>query len=196
MTTMQEVIQEASRLTAGKELVVTTGVGTHQSIVARHFTFDHPRRVLITSTGHGTMGFGVPAAIGAAEAGAELVLCFNGDGSMDVDMPHLMVLAGRHLNVKVIVLDNRRFGIVHQFEGMQGLNHVATERHWKSYVHIAAGLGVPGVLCTSLSAFRRRMAEALEHRGPALLHVPVSETGVWPILKSDSRPEEMTSGRD
>ena len=190
---MVDVIKAADELTVGRELAVTTGVGTHQSLVARHFTFDHPSRRFITSAGHGTMGFGVPAAVGAWVAGVELVLCFNGDGSMDMDLPHLFALARLGANVKVIVLDNARYGIVHQYERMQGLDHVATVRQEpRHYARVASSMGVDAAFCGTLPVFRSALATALKRCRPHLLHVLVSEVGVWPVLEGGSRPSKMT----
>ena len=113
----QHIIALANRLTLGKQVICTSGVGSHQQWTARHFDFDYPSRIWLTSGGHGAMGFDLPAAIGAQLNRPDaLVLCFVGDGSLQMNIQELATIAELHLPIKIIVFDNHRLGIVSQFQ--------------------------------------------------------------------------------
>ena len=191
MTTMPQVVAALDRLTAGRPLIVASGVGSHQSIVARGFTWDYPRRMFLTSAGHGTMGSGLPMAVGAAaERPGDLVLCINGDGSAQMDMPQLAMVAELALPIKMFVLDNHSAGIVRQFEELQGLRSVATkDRPTPDMAAVARACGIYGA--GPIRAGWERLAEMiLALEGPALLHIEVEDYGVWPILEGGKM--EMT----
>jgi acetolactate synthase-1/2/3 large subunit len=180
---MADAIQEIDRLVIGP-CVFVSGVGAHQQWAARLLTLDYPKRMLISSCGHGTMGSGIPMAIGAAlERGRVVVV--NGDGSMCMDAMHLITLKEHNSNVKVFVLDNSCGGIVKQFEDLKGYNHVATEWPSPDFAMIAAaqGLGVGQTIEDTLSL-----------DGPALCHLLVDDFAVWPILEAGSPPDRMTYG--
>src|SRR5690606_24346203 len=99
---------------APHDCIVTTDVGQHQMWVAQTFPFSNPRRWL-TSGGLGTMGFGLPAAIGAALAAPDAAtICFSGDGSLLMNLQELATLAELQLNVKIVLLDNASLGLVRQ----------------------------------------------------------------------------------
>jgi acetolactate synthase-1/2/3 large subunit len=186
---MAEVVQTIDELTNGEDCIVTTGVGSHQQIVAREFAWDYPRRMLITSAGHGTMGAGLPYAIGAAICHPDVnVICFNGDGSMSMDMVHLPSLIEHDLNIKVVVLDNGSMGIVRQFEDLQDFRHPATIRPNPGFAAIAEACGVRGYDQRHPSgAIGLVMKNFMEHEGPALAHVAVDDYAVWPILEGGER---------
>jgi acetolactate synthase-1/2/3 large subunit len=99
-----------------KKMVVTTGVGQHQMWAAQHFKFEAERRWL-TSGGLGSMGFGLPAAIGAAFALPHAtVIDIDGDGSFQMNIQELAVAAIEKLNIKVVILNNQFLGMVFQWE--------------------------------------------------------------------------------
>jgi len=177
---MREVIEALDEATKGLEVTVAVGVGTHQSVMCRHFTWDYPKRVLLTSCGHGTMGSALPYAIGAQIAQPErLVLCVTGDGCWDMERMHLSTCRAYGLPVKVIILDNGVAGIVHQFETLNGIRHVATEWHH----------GRPA------SRPERTLDMGwvrVERLGPEVRRYAVSDVGCWPILESGR--ERMTEG--
>jgi TPP-dependent trihydroxycyclohexane-1,2-dione (THcHDO) dehydratase len=177
--TMSEVVAALNEATRDFHVTVCVGVGTHQSVAARGFTLDYPRRQLLTSCGHGTMGSALPYAIGAQLANPErLVLVVTGDGCWEMERIHLTTCRAYSLPVKVAILDNGVAGIVHQFEELNGIPHVATE--WargrpgsKPESHLDMGwLWDPGV------QVRRYVC---------------SDIGVWPILQSGHQPDKMTS---
>ena len=112
----QEVIEKIYEKTKDLDPIVTTDVGQHQMFTAQFFKFDEPRR-LISSGGLGTMGFGVPAAVGAQKAlPGRLVLCITGDGSFQMCMQELAVARKYAMPLKIFILDNSVLGMVRQFQ--------------------------------------------------------------------------------
>lgn len=104
----------AAARAAGDEAIITTDVGQHQMWVAQVYPLSRPRQWL-TSGGLGTMGFGLPAAIGAALANPDAtVLCFSGDGSLMMNIQELATAAEHRLNIKIILMNNQALGMVHQ----------------------------------------------------------------------------------
>ena len=200
LSSMKGIVQTLSKVTDGRDVIVATGVGSHQSIVARYFTWDYPRRLLLTSCGHGTMGSGLPMAIGAAISRPDsLVLCINGDGSMNMDAPHLMTLRElqvpiRIMQIKIIVLDNASMGIVRQFEDLQGFANAATaNRPNPDFAAIARASFLEGYDIEETSAWGELEWSAfIAAPGPALAHVRVDDYGVWPILEGGRQQGDMT----
>src|SRR3989304_1263962 len=95
MTTMDEAVRAVNSATAGTPVTVVTGVGSHQQVVAREFSLDNPRRRLLTSAGHGTVGFGLPAALGAAVSEPDRwVVLFDGDGAAARGLIHFHTAGG------------------------------------------------------------------------------------------------------
>ncbi|MDB3921757.1 thiamine pyrophosphate-binding protein [Paracoccaceae bacterium] len=111
------LVETVSSIVSEKTVAVVTGVGCHQHWVARHFDFQFPSKRLFTSSGHGTMGFDVPAAVGVAMSGEfSLTICFVGDGSIMHNICELRSAVDRGLNVLFVVFQNKRLGIVSQFQ--------------------------------------------------------------------------------
>ena len=180
MFSMREVIEALDEATRGLEVTVAVGVGTHQSMMCRHFTWDYPKRVLLTSCGHGTMGSALPYAIGAQIAQPErLVLCVTGDGCWEMERVHLNSCYRYDLPIKVLVLDNGKAGIVHQFESLNGIRHVATE--WEQYP-TEDEMPYSGLSMNWL--FDERTVDVVRYA--------VSDVGVWPILEGGR--DRMTEG--
>ncbi len=162
---------------AGDDVIVTTDVGQHQMWVAQTYPFRRPDGWL-TSGGLGTMGFGLPAAIGAALArpGAGVV-CFTGDGSLLMNIQELATLAELALNVKIIVLDNAALGLVRQQQELfYGKRLVASQFHAPSdFVAIARAFGIAALDLESSAAPYGALAKALSGEGPMLIRVPIAE---------------------
>jgi acetolactate synthase-1/2/3 large subunit len=152
---------------AGSDACVTTDVGQHQMWVAQSYPFERADRWL-TSGGLGTMGFGLPAAIGAALAQPEItVLCFTGDGSLLMNIQELATLAELQLNVKIILFDNAALGLVHQQQQLFYAGALVASRYQRpsDFLTIARSFGVPAVDVNDVDDLRA----SLQQRGPLLL---------------------------
>jgi acetolactate synthase I/II/III large subunit len=181
----QPIVRAANRLTAGRAVVCVTGVGSHQHWVARHFDLDFPTRPLLTSGGHGAMGYDLPTAVGAQLARPEAtVLCFVGDGSLQINIQELASVAERELPVKIVVLDNHRLGIVSQFQLQNWDDDPTCGRKWNpDFAAIATAYGIPSWTVARESEIERVLAEALAAEGPALVHCLIDpQEDVVPML--------------
>lgn len=155
-----------------KDVVVATGVGQHQMWVSRHFQFDFPRRELLTSSGHGTMGFDLPAAIGAKIARPHArILCIVGDGSLQMNIQELATIVDLKLDIKIIVLDNHALNIVAQFQRQNWKSHPATgDKYNPNFADIAKAYGIWSTEIDSPRGAKKKLTTALERKGPALIH--------------------------
>jgi len=190
----QEVVMGANALTAGREVVVTTGVGAHQQWVARHFDFDFPLRILLTSGGHGAMGFDLPTAIGAQATYPEcLVLCFAGDGSFQMNVQELATIAEYDLPVKIIVLDNHRLGMVSQFQNFNwGCDPTCGDKWNPDFAEVARAYGIRAATLETADSIVSTFTEAINHNGPYLVHAVVdSFEDVTPMLLAGQNMAEM-----
>lgn len=165
--------------------IVTTDVGQHQMRTAQAFTFDAPRQWL-TSGGLGTMGFGLPAAIGAAlEFPDRQVVCFSGDGSLMMNIQELATAAEERVNLKIILCNNNSLGLVHQQQTLfYGKNIFAS--NYSSHLDfcmIARGCGVASYDLGSAMDPETTLHEALASPGCALINVPIDVTHkVFPMV--------------
>lgn len=190
----QPIVEAANRLTAGREVVCVTGVGSHQHWVARHFDFDFPERPLLTSGGHGAMGYDLPTAVGAQLARpAATVLCLVGDGSLQINLQELASLVERELPVKIVALDNRRLGIVSQFQLQNWDDDPTCGRKWNpDFAAIAHAYGIPSWTVVREVEIESALAEALAVEGPALVHCLIDpQEDVVPMLLAGKTMNRM-----
>jgi acetolactate synthase-1/2/3 large subunit len=190
----QHVISEANRLTAGQQVICTSGVGSHQQWTARHFDFDYPNRIWLTSGGHGAMGFDLPAAIGAQLNRPDaMVICFVGDGSLQMNIQELATVSELRLPVKIIVLDNHRLGIVSQFQKLNWSCDPACGNKWNpNFAAIAEAYGIKGITINSCKEVEERLHEALEIEGPVLVHCIIDPCeDVVPMLLANQTMDRM-----
>ncbi|HKE93790.1 MAG TPA: biosynthetic-type acetolactate synthase large subunit [Povalibacter sp.] len=170
---------------APEDVILTTDVGQHQMWVAQAFPFRRPDRWL-TSGGLGTMGFGLPAAIGAALAQPDAtVICFTGDGSILMNIQELATLAELDLNVKIIVLDNGALGLVRQQQTLFYRRQLVASQFPQpsNFVAIARAFGVPALDLESAAAPHGTLSRALRQPGPALVRVPIgADRHVLPMV--------------
>ena len=193
----QEVIQALYRLTGG-DAIVCTDVGQHQMWAAQHFVFDRPRR-WITSGGLGTMGFGLPAALGAQVAFPdELVIDIAGDGSFEMTLQELSTAQMYGLPVKVFILNNGYLGMVRQWQELfwdgryAGTSYDAFQ---PDFARIAAAYGIAGATVTDRSDLDDAIAQALRTDGPALVDIHVNPMAkVFPMVPQGKGPEAMIVG--
>jgi len=166
------------------DAVVTTDVGQHQMWAANRLRFSRPRRWL-TSGGLGTMGFGVPAAIGAQVAVPDAtVVCVTGDGSLLMNLQELATAAAERLPVKVILLDNASLGMVRQQQDLfwDGRRTASSLDDGLDWTLIARGLGVAARTVDAPDELAAAIDETLAEPGPALLRIDVAELDCLPMF--------------
>jgi acetolactate synthase-1/2/3 large subunit len=154
--------------------VVCTDVGQHQMWVAQRMPFDAPRK-LLTSGGLGTMGFGLPAAIGAALESNAPVLCITGDGSILLNLQELATLAELALDVTIIVLDNRHLGLVRQQQTLFYDARLSASRFERAldFVAVARSFGIEALRLEPTTPDLATLGASLARPGPRLIHVPI-----------------------
>jgi len=169
----------------GSEAIVTSDVGQHQMWAAQAYPFTRPRQWL-TSGGLGPMGFGLPAAIGAALACPERpVICFTGDGSLLMNIQELATLAEERANVKVILLDNGHLGLVRQQQQLfYGQRYHASRFHAEpDFAAIARGFGIPACDLEDTREPLAALERALATPGACVVRVPIArEANVYPMV--------------
>lgn len=192
------------------EAVVTTGVGQHQMWAMQHLRLRQPRTFL-SSAGFGTMGFGLPAAIGAKVALPDVpVIDIDGDGSLNMSVNELSTCRRYGLGVKVLVINNQWLGMVRQWQDMiYARNRVASSlvdpnvpdgaddgRPYPDFVTIAAGYGVAGARVTRAEALPAALARMLEDPNePYLLDVLVArEDDVYPMIPAGKTYRDVVFG--
>lgn len=190
----QEVIQAFWEATQGKA-VVTSGVGQHQMFTAQFYKFDAPRS-WINSGGLGTMGVGLPFAIGAALARpGELVIDFDGDGSFQMTLQELATLKKHNLNVKIVILNNGFLGMVRQWQDLfhaKRYSEVYLADSNPDFAKLAEAYGIRGITLTDKAKLHETVKEVLAHPGPVLLEARVyHEEGVFPMIPSGGAAEDM-----
>lgn len=188
------VIREIARLT-DRNVVVTTDVGQHQMWAAQHFGMRSPRQ-FITSGGLGTMGFGLPAAIGASfGVGPDKdVWCISGDGSFQMCIQELIVATIYKLPVKIAILNNTFLGMVRQWQEMFWQKHYSSVDMERApdFVKVAEAYGMVGLRCENVSDVEATIRTAMETEGPVLIDFRVvKETNVYPMIPSGQTVGDM-----
>ncbi|MCR9189466.1 MAG: acetolactate synthase 2 catalytic subunit [Alteromonadaceae bacterium] len=186
-------IRQLSRI-APDDTVIACDVGQHQMWVAQHYDFDHPRHHL-TSGGLGTMGFGLPAAIGAQFADRNsTVINVTGDGSFMMNAQELATIRRYNLPVKLIVMDNQCLGMVRQQQELFYNNRESQINldDNPDFVAMARAFDIPALYIERTDQIRRGIETILAYNGPMLLHVAISrEENVWPIVKPGASNTDM-----
>jgi acetolactate synthase-1/2/3 large subunit len=160
----QQVVQTLQRLTAGTDVIVTTGVGQHQMWAMQYLVSEQPRS-FITSGGLGTMGYGIPAAIGAKAARPEAtVVCVDGDGCFQMTAQELATAALEDLPIVVVLLNNAHLGMVTQWQDMffdGRRSHVHLTAQVPDYARLAEAYGGVGMVVSSEDQLEPALGEAL-----------------------------------
>ncbi|MDY7031754.1 MAG: biosynthetic-type acetolactate synthase large subunit [Thermodesulfobacteriota bacterium] len=179
------------------DTIVTTDVGQHQMWVAQVYPFRSPRTFL-TSGGLGTMGFGVPAAIGAALANSgRRVVCFSGDGSFLMNIQELATIVEQDLDVTVIIMKNDHLGLVRQQQELFYNNRIyAAEFHSApDFATIAQGFGLSGYDLSKSRDPLKTLALALSKPGPSVIVAPIdAAANVYPMVPPGSANRVMIGG--
>ena len=192
---MAEVVYMLDQATKGRDCIVTTGVGMHQQFVARHFNFDYPKRVLLTSGGHGAMGYDLPSAIGAQLVYPDrLVLCVVGDGSIQMNIQELQTVVDYDLPIKIVVLDNSRLGMVSQFQMANwGSDPTCGNKTNPSFAGLARAYGIPGYRVSGRKYIYNVLCKVLQQPGPVLVHVHTDPSeDISPMLLAGDTLDRMT----
>ncbi|MFC0228664.1 acetolactate synthase large subunit [Serratia aquatilis] len=174
--------------------IITTDVGQHQMWVAQAYPLSRPRQWL-TSGGLGTMGFGLPAAIGAALAEPQRkVLCFSGDGSLMMNIQEMATAVEHDLDVKIILMNNQALGLVHQQQTLFYQQHIFAASYPKStdFIKIAAGFGLDTCDLNAEEDPEAALLAAIQRPGPCLIHalIDVNEK-VYPMVPPGAANIEM-----
>ena len=189
----QYMVQALYEATGG-DAIVTSDVGQHQMWTAQYFHFDRPRR-WINSGGLGTMGFGLPAAMGA-KVGCpdQTVVCIAGDGSVQMNMQEMATCAQEGIAIKVFIMNNGYLGMVRQWQELfwdRRYSQVNMGR-FPDFVKLAEAYGATGMRLTDKSTLVADMREALATEGPVLVDVRVAaEENVYPMIAPGQAARDM-----
>ena len=208
----QYAIEELYRQTKDRKPYITVGVGQHQMWTAQYYRFSSPRRFL-SSSGLGTMGFGLPAAMGVQAAFPDsLVIDIDGDGSFQMNIQELATLHCENLPVRILLLNNQHLGMVTQWEdrfmkGRRAHTYLGPVAHpealgdgdgsipnetYPDFVRIAEGYGIRARRVRSKQEYSEALAEMLNHDGPYLLDVICTwQEHVLPMIPTGGTVREI-----
>lgn len=182
----QHLISKLHELTKGRA-IVTTGVGQHQMWAWQYYKCDEPRQ-FISSGGLGTMGFGLPAAIGAQFGRpSELVIDIDGNGSFEMNMNDMRTVADHNLPVKVIIVNNHMLGMVGQWQRKFFEGNYSSSEFSEDYPNFTAGVhalyGIPGKRISRRDEVVPALEEMLKTKGPYVLDAIIpKEEDVYPMI--------------
>jgi acetolactate synthase-1/2/3 large subunit len=189
----QYMVQALHEATAG-DAIITSDVGQHQMWTAQHYDFPKPRR-WINSGGLGTMGFGLPAAMGAAVGCPEMtVCCIAGDGSVQMNAQELATCAQEKIPIKVFIMNNGYLGMVRQWQELfwdGRYSHVETG-DYPDFVKLAEAYGATGMRFDDKTTLVEDMKRAIATDGPVLVDVKVTrEENTYPMIPAGQAAREM-----
>lgn len=208
----QHAIGALSRLTKDRDTIISVGVGQHQMWTAQHYKFQRPR-TLLSSSGLGTMGFGLPAAMGAQAANpGQLVVDIDGDGSFQMNIQELATCYCEELPVKVLLLNNQHLGMVAQWEDRfhqgnrahtylgpihhpeavgQG-NGIGPDVRYPDFVAIAKGFGCGAAGVKDKADLEGAIQEMIAYQGPFVLDVQIPyQEHVLPMIPAGMTVAEL-----
>jgi acetolactate synthase-1/2/3 large subunit len=192
----QHLMAEIDRISKG-QAIVTSDVGQHQMWAAQLIRFNEPR-LWVNSGGLGSMGFGLPAAIGAQFARPDkLVFCIAGDGGFQMSIPELGTIASNGLPIKIVVMNNGHLGMVRQWQTLfynNRLSAVELDCFPDAY-KLAGAYGFKGRTIDKPSELASALEEAVREPGPYLLNVKVTQfESVYPMVPAGGAVNEMVLG--
>ena len=177
-----------------KNTCVTTDVGQHQMWSAQHMSFDDPRNFL-TSGGMGTMGFGLPAAIGAQISRPhDTVITVTGDGSIMMNVQELATVKRYQVPLKIVLIDNAKLGMVRQWQDLffDGRLSETDLSDNPDFIMLAEAFDIKAKTITTKSEVTAAIEEMLDHDGAYLLRVKIdAKDGVWPLVPPNTANDQM-----
>ncbi|WP_162053209.1 biosynthetic-type acetolactate synthase large subunit [Pontibacter pamirensis] len=190
--TMGEVMQQLNELTNGDAIIVSD-VGQNQMVACRYAKLNHTRSN-ITSGGLGTMGFALPAAIGAKLGAPDrTVIAFAGDGGIQMTIQELGTIMQSDIDVKIVIVNNQFLGMVRQWQQLfHEKRYSFVDITSPDYVKVADGYGIPGKKVSERENLRNSLQEMLQHKGAYLLEVMVTkENNVFPMVPQGCSVSEI-----
>ncbi|HXX93627.1 MAG TPA: acetolactate synthase 2 catalytic subunit [Planctomycetota bacterium] len=179
---------------ADDKTIITCDVGQHQMWVAQHYGFRRPE-LHLTSGGSGAMGFGLPAAIGAALARPDCrVICVSGDGSIMMNIQEMATLKRYNIPVKILLVDNQALGMVRQWQELFFAKKYSEIDLWDNpdFVRLSEAFGVPAFFLRERKDVPRAIERLLHEPGPLLAHVSIEQAAnVWPLVPPAKSNAEM-----
>ena len=193
--TMGEAVYKISEASQ-KGAILVTDVGQNQMMAIRYFKYDS-KRSLVTSGGLGTMGFGLPAAIGAALGAPDRQVCmFSGDGGIQMTIQELGTIMEYNIPVKIIILNNKFLGMVRQWQELfYRERYSSTIMKNPSFPKIAEAYGIPGKVIVKREELDEAINEMFTTDGPYLLEVEVEQNGmVYPMIPAGTNVDNIILG--
>src|SRR5699024_1471570 len=193
----QHMIEKLSEATNGDAIVVTD-VGQHQMWAAQHYHYNHPRSFL-SSGGLGTMGYGFPAAMGAALACPDrTVLCITGDGGFQMTAYELLTVAEHNIPVKIAIMNNECLEMVRQWQELffdKRYSHAILKKGNPDFVKLAESYGVTGLRASNPEEMDQMISRAMEIEGPVVMDFRVEEAeNCYPMVPGGAALNEMIEG--
>jgi len=183
---------------APENTIVACDVGQHQMWVAQHYSFSYPH-LHLTSGGLGTMGYGVPAAMGAKMACPEkTVVAVSGDGSILMNIQELATLKRYNIPIKIVLFDNKALGMVRQWQELffaENYSEVDLSDN-PDFVKVAEAFSIPAFRIERQDQVADAIDRMFEHEGPVLMHVLIDpKENVWPLVPPGKSNENMMEAK-